>query len=630
MKTIVIANFPRFSSEIWLPALWASAKTYYEMHGRHQNQWQWYPCYLDCYDASHIDKIKHELLRAKPDVFAISLYVWNFGLAHEIAAWVKETFPDCLIVSGGPHQYLKHDIDWFKKHPYLDASHLGDCYGELFFKELLDNYSDGQVDWSQLTDTRYPSKSRSMLSSQLSMSRTQRKEFQYDYSAATAQQDELKAFETFKKINFSDSMLLSIIETTRGCPYGCTYCDWGGGIGTTVIQKSLHTVKKEVDVLVTFDLTYLYLADANFGIFGQRDIDIINYVVKRKKEQRATFKMGYGGFAKTENRLDIIKSILETDIKNNLSHNKEIKLSLQTLDDDILKNIDRKNIPFEKQLAVLEPIAKDTKLPLYVEIIMGLPGMTLDKFYHELTVFGSHGLSLQWFEWILLPEAPSYSADYRRKWEIKTTNKTNGWSYPESHAQHEIVVGTSTYSTDDYLEMLLSASLYNLFVQGGYLKDTINWIRENHNIGHGEIIHTIYHHFFMQDQHCKTECTKVINRWQEILTDPSQDCTFDVMGNRVYGGYYFIALVFFKCQTFRKHLIEFIAHTYKVPVKVHRREEGLYISRANIGKWRRLGIYTVDFNKTKHNDLNSLISMYKLFLDTGNIMRGEKKLLGVL
>ena len=630
MKTIVIANFPRFSSEIWLPALWASAKTYYEMHGEHRDQWQWYPCYLDCYDAGHIDKIKNELLRAKPDVFAVSLYVWNFGLAHEIAAWVKETFPDCLIVSGGPHQYLKHDIDWFKKHPYLDASHLGDCYGELFFKELLDNYHNGRVNWSQLTDTRYPSKSRTMLSSHQSMSRSQRKEFHYDYSAALAQQEELKAFETFKKINFNDSMLLSIIETTRGCPYGCTYCDWGGGIGTTVIQKSLHTVKKEVDVLVNFDLTYLYLADANFGIFGQRDIDIINYIVKRKKEQRATFKMGYGGFAKTENRLDVIKSILETDIKNRLSHNKEIKLSLQTLDDEILKNIDRKNIPFEKQLAVFEPIAKDTKLPLYVEIIMGLPGMTLDKFYHELTVFGRHRLSLQWFEWILLPEAPSYGTDYRSKWKIKTTNKTNGWSYPESHAQHEIVVGTSTYSTDDYLEMLLTASLYNLFVQGGYLKDTISWIQENHKVGYGEIIHTIYHDFFMRDLHCKIEYTKAINRWQEILADPSQDCTFEVMGNRVYGGYYFIALVFLKCQTFRKHLTEFIAQTYEVPVKIYRQEQDLYVTRANIGKCRRRGMYIVNFNKTKYNNLESLISMYKLFLDTGDIMRGKKKFLGVL
>jgi putative methyltransferase len=551
--------------------------------------------------------------------------VWNFGLAHEIATWVKETFPKCLVVSGGPHQYLKHDIDWFKKHPYLDASHLGDCYGEVFFKELLDNYDSGVVDWKLLTDTRYPSKSRAMLSSNQSMTRSQRKEFHYDYSAFLAQQSALKEFETFKKINFNDSMLLSIVETTRGCPYGCTYCDWGGGIGTTVIQKSPDSVKKDIDALVTFDLTYLYLADANFGIFGDRDIDIINYIVKRKKESRATFRMGYGGFAKTENRLDAIKSILETDIHNNLSHNKEIKLSLQTLDNDILKNIDRKNIPFEKQLSVFEPIAKNTKLPLYVEIIMGLPGMTLDKFYHELDVFGNYRLSVQWFEWILLPEAPSYGIEYRKTWGIKTVAKTNGWSYPETHAQHEIVVGCDTYTTDEYLEMLLSTSLYNLFVQGGYFSNTLDWIRQKHaGRRHGVIIRDIFNNFFKSSNYYQT----IYNRWQEILNDPKLDCTFDIDNNNIYGGYYFVALVFLD-NRFRSDILEYIKEKYNIPYEIITGEQKLYVNKNNIGKTLWQGMNKISFKKTKRYNINSVISMYKLFLDTGNIMRGKKQLLGV-
>ena len=60
---------------------------------------------------------------------------------------------------------------------------------------------------------------------------------------------------------------------------------------------------------------------------------------------------------------------------------------MQTLDSEILDNIDRKNIPLDKQLELFNPIAKNNKIPMYVEIIMGLPGMTLEKFYHELNVF---------------------------------------------------------------------------------------------------------------------------------------------------------------------------------------------------------------------------------------------------
>ena len=129
-KNIIVANFPRFSGEIWMPFLWAQAKTYYELYGERTDEWNWVPCYHDVFSSEYNDQVKELIRQNPPDIFAISLYVWNYTQAFEIAAWVKEQWPDCVIISGGPHQYFKHDIDWFKKHPYLDASLPGDCYGE--------------------------------------------------------------------------------------------------------------------------------------------------------------------------------------------------------------------------------------------------------------------------------------------------------------------------------------------------------------------------------------------------------------------------------------------------------------------------------------------------------------------
>lgn len=605
MKTIVICNFPRFSKEIWLPTLWAQAKTYYERHGKYIDEWMWYPCYLDCYDIEHVNVIKRELLKAKPDIFAISLYVWNYGLSHEIAAWVKKTFPNCIVVSGGPHQYLKHDDNWFKKNLHLDASHLGDSYGELFFKDLLDNFNNGSVSWDKVTDARYPKgKSRLISQSPIALTRTTKKEFDYNWSSFFEQLSEIKKFEQYQQQHFPDSMLLSVIETTRGCPYGCTYCDWGGGISTAVIQKSIENVKHDIDALVQFNLTYLYLADANFGIFGQRDIDIINYIVNRKKITQAKFKIGYGGFAKTENKLESIKQILEIDINNKLSNSKEIKISIQSLDADILKNIDRKNIGLDRQLKIFKPIAAKTKLPLYIEIIMGLPGMTLDKFYHELNEFGRHELSIQWFEWILLPEAPAYSQEYRKKWNIKITLKTNGWSYSESHAYHEIVVGTLTYSTLDYFEMLLGASLYNLLVQGGYYKNTVQWIRKKYKINHGELIKKIFNEFLISTDYYN----RALDEWNDILIDPSRNCTI----GSTYGGYYFVEKVFTD-KEFANRLVTWINTKYLVPIYIQKMEDSMYI--------------TYDNSKI---DINQLIDKYRLFSDTGNIMHRKKKLFGIL
>jgi len=629
-KNIVIANFPRFSGEIWLPYLWASAKTYYEQLGTRVNEWNWVPCHADIYSSEYIDDIKRIMREAKPDIFAISLYVWNYRLAYEVAEWVKEEFPECIIVSGGPHQYFKHDINWFKDHPYLDASLPGDCYGEKCFLEMLDNYDDETklIDWDLVTDIVYPSKGKNIKSSRKKMSHGDKKQFDYDWSALHRQFTELSQFIEFQKKIFPDSLLLGVIETTRGCPYGCTYCDWGGGTATTVIKKSIDNVKLDIDAVSQFNLTFLYFADANFGIFGDRDIEIIEYLVKRKKETGQFFKIGYGGFAKTANRLEAIRDILRIDFNNSMSLTKELKLSLQTLDEDILENIDRKNIDLDKQLVVFKPLARDKQMPVYVEMIMGLPGMNLDIYHHELNVLGSHNLSVQWFEWILLPETPAYAYDYRRKFDIKTIIKNKGWAAEETDSNREVVVGGTDFSTDDYLRMLLSNSLYHLLIQGGFYNKTIDHIRNTTDLGHGDLIRHIYDDFFRGSEYEK----EVNQRWATILSDPDEPCMFKVAGENVYGGWYFVGLAYTD-QRFVEDLINWLTTNYDIPKSVINQDADMTINSGNFGKIRWNGLSRISYKKSggfQSNNISSIVGLFINHIDTNSVFQGKKKFLGLI
>jgi len=631
-KTIVLCNFPRFSGEIWLPYLWASAKTYYEQYGERADEWNWFPCYADIYSSEYKEEIKKLIRSANPDIVAVSLYVWNYTIAYEIAAWVKETFPKCLIISGGPHQYFKHDDNWFKNHTYLDASLPGECYGELAFKELLDNYNDATstVNWDQITDVRYPSKGRNIIISKQSMTHRDKKQFQYDWSALHSQFDELLDFIKYQQQIFPKSMLLSVIETTRGCPYGCTYCDWGGGTATTVIKKSIENVKLDIDAVAQFDLTFLYFADANFGIFGERDVEIIKYLIDQKKKTGQLFKIGYGGFAKTENKLDTIRDILRIDFDNSLSLTKELKLSMQTLDDQILKNIDRQNINLEKQLEVFEPLARDKQMPVYVEMIMGLPGMNLDKYYHELNVLGSYNLSVQWFEWILLPETPAYANAYRKKYSIETIIKKKGWAVLEEDSQREVVVGGVDFTKVDYLQMLLSNSLYHLIIQGGFFKDSINWIISQ-GTPHGTLIKNIYENFFMKDVYCKEYRNHVIARWNQICSDKDTWCNFNIDDQQVYSGWYFVALAFIQPK-FANNLIKWLQHRYSIPNNLIEKDAELNINIDTYGKKKYRGWYVYDYRKFggfQTRSVNSIIGLFINHVDTGSVFRGKKKALGL-
>jgi putative methyltransferase len=631
-KTIVVTSFPRFSNQLWLPILWANAKTYYERNGNRCNEWNWFPCYADVFSEEYFDEIKKLLLEAKPDIFAMSLYVWNYKLSHKVAIWVKKTFPNCLIVSGGPHQYFKHDINWFKNHWYIDASLPGDSYGEICFKEILDHYENGQVDWNQVTDIRFPiGNSRTIAVSRKTMLRSDKKNYDYDYSPYTEQSNHIQNFVDYQQEKFPRAVLLALLETTRGCPYGCTYCDWGGGTNTIVIKRSLENVIKDIDSLRNFYLGFLYIGDANFGIFEERDVAIIKHITDVPWWSKQRFKIGYGGFAKTENRLESVRQIVELDVKSNLSYQREIKISLQTLDSEILKNIDRKNVPFEKQLMALEPIAKNNKLPMYVEIIMGLPGMTLDKFYHEFDVFGQHRLSLQFFEWILLPETPAYAKDYREKFGIVTVEKTNGWTDYEMHSHATIVIGAKSFSTDDYLQMLISASLYRLLIQGGFYRNSIEYVLD-HGVPTGQLIKSIVEDFYFVE--LKDHASALKQRWENVIDDKNLTCQIDIGESQIYLGWYFVALAYYEPKQFTEPLVEFLKEKYDIPQNVIDSDNELTIDHRNFNRKFLKFPYRFDFVKKSktppRETFEYFLTLFHHFDESGNIFVGRKKIFGII
>ena len=84
---------------------------------------------------------------------------------------------------------------------------------------------------------------------------------------------------------YSDSQGLEkfmALETTRGCPYKCVYCEWGGGTGTKIHKKPLGIVKDDIDCLRSMGYRDVYLTDANFGAFEERDLEIFEYAWKNK------------------------------------------------------------------------------------------------------------------------------------------------------------------------------------------------------------------------------------------------------------------------------------------------------------------------------------------------------------
>ena len=76
-------------------------------------------------------------------------------------------------------------------------------------------------------------------------------------------------------------------ETNRGCPYLCTFCDWGSATATRMRKWTEDRLFKEIEWFADNKIPYIDCCDANFGIYQDRD----KRIATKLKEEK--LKKGY-------------------------------------------------------------------------------------------------------------------------------------------------------------------------------------------------------------------------------------------------------------------------------------------------------------------------------------------------
>lgn len=569
-KNILLFN-PSFNAiNMYLPYFWASCKTYYERHGKRSAEYNWVNPLFNFYND--IEEIKNFVRANPPSIFGISLYVWNHTVALKTADWVRKEFPNCIIISGGPHQYFKHESTWFADNPFLDASLAGDDYGELTICDILDQFESREnFRWNQIHAVVYPNKNKTLILQ--SKKTANKRHFSWNYSAYTEQYQHFVDYRDCLLAYDQNYRFVGALETTRGCPYACSFCDWGGGTASKVVAKDMQYVKQEIDTLNKLQVNEIFCCDANFGILKERDIDVMQYIAstKAKSGNKGFEAIYFSGYAKTEIALPYIKKIIEIEAQHNLKLPHTYKLSLQTLDKETLDNIDRTDISFEQHLEIAEHLKIKYGYDAYAEMVSGLPGITTDKFYHEISTFCQHNIGMSLYEWYLLPETPSYTKEYRDRFKLKTVKKLYGVHAPDSYTgqferETEIVVSTYSYTLDDFKEMNISYSWYRAFYNGGFLEDTIAKIIKKYNIKFGDFVKEFYKSFFTQSD----ICGKFLNnlrqtidiKFDRFFTDDRFLITFDIFDLTVELEKYMVLVIYSDLDQFKSQLADWLHNTW--------------------------------------------------------------------
>jgi radical SAM superfamily enzyme YgiQ (UPF0313 family) len=336
------------------------------------------------------------------DIVGFSTYVWNGRISLEIARRLKALKPGIVIMFGGPHVPDQPEA-FMRANRQVDLAVHNE--GERTFLKLLEAWPD-RAAWETIAGV-------SMVKPDASFVRNPNIDRVRDLDEIPSPFLE-GAFDSIMAANPNESWI-GLWETNRGCPFRCTFCDWGSATAGKVTKFGEERLFREVDWFAEKKIEYIFCCDANFGI-QKRDVDIANYVADIKK------KSGYPVALSVQNTKNATeRAYLTQKILSDAGLNKGVALSMQSVDMPTLEAIKRDNISLNTYMELQRRFTKD-KVETYSDLILGLPGETYESFVKgvdQLMENGQHN-RIQFNNLSILPNAEMGDPAYQKKYGMVT------------------------------------------------------------------------------------------------------------------------------------------------------------------------------------------------------------------
>ncbi|MEW5682625.1 MAG: radical SAM protein [Pseudomonadota bacterium] len=358
-----------------------------------------------------------------PGVWLFSNYMWSLELNIEISDAIKKHDKRNLTIHGGPStpDYAQACEDFMQQHQSVDIAAHGE--GEVTITEIFANLSR-----DERGDIGFDSYRMSAVAGITFRDDLAEKLIRTPSRPRMKEPDSVPSpYLSGYFDGYGGRVEAAIIETNRGCPYGCTFCDWGSATNQKIRVFDLERVKAEIDWIGRNNVRVMWIADANYGLYD-RDIDISRFIVETKQRYGFPQEVVVNYTKNSTWRLvEIIKVFTEGGIIS------QGIISIQTTDEKTLEVINRKNIRTERY-DELAKIFSDLKLPLSTDLMLGLPGITVDAFNKDLQRYIDMDVSVKAYPTQLLPNSPMADPDYIAKYKIEVDENNyliSSFSYTE-------------------------------------------------------------------------------------------------------------------------------------------------------------------------------------------------------
>ena len=415
------------------------------------------------------DKLSHSVFSVSRNlsphctpVFLFSHYIWNDRYNRRLCQKLKSRFPNAISIHGGPSIPKRENAikQFFQELPEADLLVHGEGENSLL-----------QILRALVAQPRTMPKQMPM-DALMAIGNVSTADLHADCAARAADLnlDNLPA-PNLDPILQGAFWLASIIETNRGCPYSCSFCDWGSLTKQKIRQFSLARIQTDIDWAAQQKIEVMYVADANFGILP-RDIDIAHYIAAKKRETGFPRKLCVN-YAKnaTERVVQIEKIFQDIGVSAGI-------VAIQTTDPATLAAVQRANIRTDK-LAELVSEFHRLRIPVTTDLLLGLPGGNYDSFVRDLQWCFDHAIHTNVYCLQVLPNSELGDPETMHNLGI-VVNSNN------------VVVATHSWSPQDLTKARQTFALYHAIVERSLLKYILLFLQHECGVSMNKVLKLLH------------------------------------------------------------------------------------------------------------------------------------------